>query len=307
MKTRRSHRIVPRAALALPLVIPLTLLAACGTTATPAAQTGPAGAAVAGGSAAGQAAGSADAASGSPTAAPTPSGSPTPAPSPTAPAGTRVPGAANCPMFPADNVWNTDISKLPVNSHSAAWLRSMNSAHTLLHPDFGPNEGGYPYGIPFNVVTSAHATGERQVPVRERERHGPLPVRHRHPDRGRQERRRRPARHHGRTSSTCTLYELYDARYSAHSTAGSGAIWSLRSNTLRPCRLDLGRRRGPADPARAAELRAGHGGGQGRPADHARDPVHRDSHPGGLTCGRPGTRRARPTAPACRRWAPGSG
>src|SRR5215831_6521349 len=29
--------------------------------------------------------------------------------------GATVPGAPNCPMFPASNIWNTDISKLPVN------------------------------------------------------------------------------------------------------------------------------------------------------------------------------------------------
>ena len=35
--------------------------------------------------------------------------------------------------------------------------------------------------------------------------------------------------------ATCTLYELYDAQYnSGGSTAGSGAIWNLRSNALRP-------------------------------------------------------------------------
>jgi hypothetical protein len=34
--------------------------------------------------------------------------------------------------------------------------------------------------------------------------------------------------------STCTLYELYNARYGSRPTAGSGAIWSLRSNKLRP-------------------------------------------------------------------------
>ena len=35
--------------------------------------------------------------------------------------------------------------------------------------------------------------------------------------------------------STCTLYELYDAHYSSSgSTAGSGAIWNLNSNALRP-------------------------------------------------------------------------
>ena len=70
--------------------------------------------------------------------------------------GTTVPGAPNCPMFPANNIWNTDISKLPVDPHSAAWLRSMNSASTNLHPDFGPNPGGFPYGIPYNIVTNAH-------------------------------------------------------------------------------------------------------------------------------------------------------
>ena len=35
--------------------------------------------------------------------------------------------------------------------------------------------------------------------------------------------------------ATCTLYELYDARYSpSGSTAGSGAIWNLNSDALRP-------------------------------------------------------------------------
>jgi len=36
-------------------------------------------------------------------------------------AGTVLPGT-DCPMFPADNVWNTDISTLPVDPHSATWL-----------------------------------------------------------------------------------------------------------------------------------------------------------------------------------------
>ena len=36
-------------------------------------------------------------------------------------------------------------------------------------------------------------------------------------------------------TSNCTLYELWNARYSAKgSTAGSGAIWHLTSNRLRP-------------------------------------------------------------------------
>jgi len=42
-----------------------------------------------------------------------------------------------------------------VDKHNSAWLRSMNSASTYLHPDFGPS-GGYPYGSPHTVVTSSH-------------------------------------------------------------------------------------------------------------------------------------------------------
>jgi hypothetical protein len=238
MKTSRSHRIVPRAAMAVPLVIPLALLAACGTAARPAAQTGPATAAATPQAGAPQDAGSADAASSSPTAepgSPVGSGSPSPsAPPPPPPAGTRVPGAAGCPMFPASNVWNTDISKLPVNSRSAAWMRSMNSAHTLLHPDFGPNQGGYPYGITFNVVTTRHPKIAVKFHYASDSNKGPYPF---GPDIRIEGGQNAGGDRHAImvNRGTCTLYELFDARYSARgSTAGSGAIWNLRSNALRP-------------------------------------------------------------------------
>ncbi len=45
----------------------------------------------------------------------------------------------------------------------------MDAAHTYLHPDFGPNTGGYPYGIPFKVVTSAHQLVHDQVRLRRAE------------------------------------------------------------------------------------------------------------------------------------------
>jgi hypothetical protein len=234
MKTSRIHRIVPRSAMALPLVISAALLAACGTAATPAAQTRPAAASPQAGGAAGQAGASADAASSSPTAVPSsPAASGSPAPPAPPPAGTTVPGAADCPMFPASNVWNTDISKLPVNSHSAAWLRSMNSAHTLLHPDFGPNQGGYPYGVPFNVVTSRHPKVAVTFQYASESNRGPYPFgTDTRIEGGRSAGGDRHAIMLNRT--TCTLYELFAARYSGRPTAGSGAIWNLRSNALRP-------------------------------------------------------------------------
>jgi len=56
----------------------------------------------------------------------------------------RVPGplvpGTNCPAFPANNVWNTPITTLPVAVNSATWLASMSSATTYLHPDTAHQE-----------------------------------------------------------------------------------------------------------------------------------------------------------------------
>jgi hypothetical protein len=137
-------------------------------------------------------------------------------------------------MFPADNVWNTNISKLPVDSRSAAWMRSMNSASTLLHPDFGPNAGGYPYGIPFTVVTSAHQTVSIRFQYASESYRGRYPF---GPDTPIEGGPNASGDRHAImvNATTCTLYELWDARYSpGGSIAGSGAMWHLTSDALRP-------------------------------------------------------------------------
>ncbi len=147
--------------------------------------------------------------------------------------GTTVPGAPNCPMFPASNVWNTDISKLPVNAHSAAWLQSMDSAGLDLHPDFGPS-GGFPYGIPYNIVTSAQPLVPIKFQYASESDKGPYPF---GPDTLIEGGKNAGGDRHAImvNKTTCTLYELWEARYSASgSTAGSGAIWNLASNRLRP-------------------------------------------------------------------------
>src|SRR5271168_2081355 len=70
--------------------------------------------------------------------------------------GTVIPGT-DCPAFPADDVWNTNISGLPVNPNSATLLASMDSSTTNLHPDFGPSgDPTNPYGIPYTVVSPSH-------------------------------------------------------------------------------------------------------------------------------------------------------
>jgi hypothetical protein len=150
-------------------------------------------------------------------------------------AGTPVPGAPNCPMYPSENVWNTDISGLPVDSHSAAWLSNMGSATTHLHPDFGPSgDPSVPYGIPYTVVPPLTPKVFLTFDYAGESDPGPYPFSASTPIEGGA----------GSTGdrhalmvdpSTCTLYELYDARYSpTGSTAGSGAIWNLGSNALRP-------------------------------------------------------------------------
>jgi hypothetical protein len=150
--------------------------------------------------------------------------------------GTVVPGAPNCPMFPADNIWNTDISKLPVNPHSAAWLRSMDASTTYLHPDFGPDQGGYPYGMPYAIVTSAHKTVRIRFMYASESNKVPYPFGPDTPIEGGQNAPANTDRHALMVNkTTCTLYELWQAYYSAKgSTAGSGARWNLRSNALRP-------------------------------------------------------------------------
>lgn len=185
-----------------------------------------------------------------PSSTPTARASATTVPHVTAPVmSTTVPGAPNCPMFPANNVWNTNISRLPVDAHSAAWLASMNSATTYLHPDFGPDPGGYPYGIPFTVVSSAQPLVTINFQYASESDQGPYPFGPATPIEG-------GANAGGDrhaimvNASTCALYELWDAHYSAGgSTAGSGAIWPLRSNRLRPAGPRLTRRACRSFPA----------------------------------------------------------
>jgi len=58
--------------------------------------------------------------------------------------------------FPADNWWNQDISRAPLDSQSNAFIDYIGRTRTL-HPDFGPP----PYGIPYVGVGG----GQTRVPV----------------------------------------------------------------------------------------------------------------------------------------------
>src|SRR5690606_11308593 len=138
-------------------------------------------------------------------------------------------------VFPADNIWNTDISTAPVDPNSDALIAACG-ANRSLHPDFGTTYGGVPWGIPYAVVRG----DQPRVPVTfyyaDESDPGPYPI---------------PADAPIEGGSAATgdrhvlvvdidnwmLYELFDARPvngGASWTAGSGAIFDLSSNALRP-------------------------------------------------------------------------
>ena len=144
-----------------------------------------------------------------------------------------VPGTT-CGAFPSDNIWNADISGLPIHPKSAAWLSSTGAGTgRLLHPDFG----GPPYGIPFNVVHTSHATtnfnflywDQSDPAVTTQQPQGPYPY-------GSDLVREAPTDSHLLTidQDTCKLYETGGTDYAGPSTAWSGAIFDLNSNQLRP-------------------------------------------------------------------------
>ncbi len=151
----------------------------------------------------------------------------------TAPAGSP-PSVGGCRVFPSNNPWNEDVSKLPVRSDSATLIHSISSTggRTMLHADFG---GGGAYGIPYTVVSSKQA----RVPIHytaygSESDPGPFPIPGNAPVEG------------GASSTgdrhvlvvqqgTCHLFELYSAYWrQGHWDAGSGTNWNLASNKLRP-------------------------------------------------------------------------
>jgi hypothetical protein len=144
-----------------------------------------------------------------------------------------IPGTS-CPLFPADNVWHADISKLPVSSHSAAWLKAIGVRDDL-HPDFGPSYGAQPvpYGIPVTVVTNAHPTVKVRFQYAPESDHVRYPLGHDTKIEG--GRNARGDRHAIIVNkSTCTLYETFATEPNGkHWHAGSGAVWSLTSDKLR--------------------------------------------------------------------------
>ena len=136
-------------------------------------------------------------------------------------------------IFPPDNPWNSDISQLPVHRNSRAYLSSIGLDKPL-HPDFGTVWNGVPNGIPYVVV------GQDQpgVPVKfeyaDESDAGPYPIPGDAPieggEKGEGDRHVIVVDYHAKK-----LYEIFSAhRQAAGWQAGSGAVFDLTSNKLRP-------------------------------------------------------------------------
>jgi len=146
--------------------------------------------------------------------------------------------ARACEVFPANNIWNTPVDNLPLDPNSDAYVATIGQS-SVLHPDFGsgywPPTSKSPIGIPYITVPGT----QPKVPVsfyyNDESDPGPYPIPPNAPIEG------------GSNSKGdrhvlvidighCILYELFDASLQTNGSwlAGSGAIFNLKSNKLRP-------------------------------------------------------------------------
>jgi hypothetical protein len=160
---------------------------------------------------------------------------PAPSPALSGPSAGATPAPpGSCPIFPADNVWHADVSRLPVLANSTTLVASIG-AGAAVHADFGSGSwDGGPIGIPITTVPAGQATAPVSFQYRSESDPGPYPV---------------PANAaiEGGSASTgdrhvivydpahCRDFELYDAHLSGGGwQAGSGAVFDLGGNALRP-------------------------------------------------------------------------
>ena len=147
---------------------------------------------------------------------------------------TPLPAAPDCKIFPDSNVWNRRVDRLQVHSRSRAIIRSIGRSEGL-HPDFGSGlyQGG-PIGIPITVVGDGQRKSRVRFQYADESDRGPYPIpRNVRIEGGRDATGDRHALIVHRDE--CRLYELFALRRrDGRWRAGSGAIWDLSSNDLRP-------------------------------------------------------------------------
>jgi hypothetical protein len=146
----------------------------------------------------------------------------------------QTPTIGNCTVLPADDIWNARVDQLPVHPSSSTWVSTIG-ASSLLHPDFGSGlyDGG-PIGIPYVTVPGTQTKYPATFTYQSESDPGPYAVPLNAPIEGGNS---STGDRHAIAIDTdnCILYEIYGAYPQASSwTGGSGAIFHLLSNALRP-------------------------------------------------------------------------
>lgn len=156
--------------------------------------------------------------------------------SPTTPSSPANPGGSlnGHRIFPADNPWNTDISRNAVDANSSTLIASCGTRG--LHQDFGTTYAGAPNGIPYVLVGGSQAKVPVTFDYADESDPGPYPVPPGAPIEGGSN---ATGDRHVIVVDTSAwkLYELFDAHplnNGASWHAGSGAVFDLNSNALRP-------------------------------------------------------------------------
>jgi hypothetical protein len=146
-----------------------------------------------------------------------------------------VPTIGGCPIFPADNPWNTridDTSKFPVHPQWSTFMATMNLTKHL-HPDWGDWSMDQ-YGIPWQTVPASQPGVPMTFDYADQSDPGPYPF----PS---------SAKVEGGAGSggdmhvlvvetgSCTLYETFSSTFVGPGwSCGSGAKFDLSSDSLRP-------------------------------------------------------------------------
>ena len=136
--------------------------------------------------------------------------------------------APACEIFPASNPWNQRVDDLPVARGSRVLIRAMGIEH--LHPDFSDSDRDG-YGIPFEVVDRDTPRRKVTFDYADESDPGPYPIPRNPKIEGGSDRHLITV-----DKDECVLRELFNARRRDDGSwhAGSGAIFDLGSNKLRP-------------------------------------------------------------------------
>ena len=145
------------------------------------------------------------------------------------------PQISTCEVFPANNIWNTPVDTLPVDTNSAQYVATIG-ANAPGHPDFGSGlYDGQPIGIPYATVPGTQPKVNVTFQYADESDPGPYPIPPNVPIEGGAE---STGDRHVLVIDTdnCILYEMWSAYPQPDGSwqAGSGAVFHLKSNALRP-------------------------------------------------------------------------